>query len=140
MQRIRTDSRRVKLAGLTKVVLAANRDPDHAGPEGSQGEGGQFGGGYVDPHRLRGDSVFPHRFPCTAETRVLEAAYHEDGKDDQAQSYQVDIDGRVLEAQFDSEETGRGILAIPEGPEEKLFQFSITMRTISAKPRVTMAR
>ena len=53
------DSQMVKLAGLMKVVLAANITPPMPAQVAPRAKAGELGLGFVNPHGLAGDFVFP---------------------------------------------------------------------------------
>jgi hypothetical protein len=67
MQRMIADSRKVKLAGLTKVVLAAKIHRPFQ-PRWRPGQKRQFGPGFIDTHGLAGDFIFAQGEPGPADT------------------------------------------------------------------------
>ena len=73
MDRMMADSMKVKLAGLIKVVLAANMVPAMPAQVAPRAKGGELGPGLVDAHGLAGDLVLAQGHPSPAQTGILEA-------------------------------------------------------------------
>ena len=68
-----TDSQMVKLAGLIKVVLAANTTPPMPAQVAPRAKALKFGLGLVNAHGLAGDFIIFQCNPGPANSRVFQS-------------------------------------------------------------------
>ena len=100
------DSHRVKLAGLMKVVLAANTTPANPAQVAPREKGHELGLALVDAHGLAGPPRPPRRAIQALPIREFcSLVDDEDGKQGQTDHEEIDVDRGLLDIHLHAEES-----------------------------------
>ena len=150
---------KVKLSGLMKACRVAKNAPAKPPNMAPMREGRQLGVGRIDAERAAGDLVLAQRFPGAAERQAAQAQGEPVGQQREREDHVIEEDDPLARAEVDAEElrrrscrrrrarlngrpnkVGRGMPLMPFGPLVSDTQLMQTMRMISPKASVTMAR